>query len=64
MHLTNFEILMHPPESYSRQLDEAVLAQEMPYGYTMSPPAADSGNYDQRAMESDKQYSRQERNRL
>lgn len=44
------------PESYSRQLDERVLEQEMPYGYTSAPPAADTGDYDQRRLESNKQY--------
>lgn len=44
------------PESYSRQLDERVCEQEMPYGYTSSPPPADTGDYDQRRLESNKQY--------
>lgn len=44
------------PESYSRQLDERVMAQEMPYGYTTEPPPADTGDYDQRRLESNKQY--------
>ncbi len=44
------------PESYSRQLDERVMAQEMPYGYVTPPPPADTGDYDQRRLESNKQY--------
>lgn len=44
------------PESYSRQLDERVAQQEMPYGYTSEPPPADTGDYDQRRLESNKQY--------
>lgn len=44
------------PESYSRQLDERVAMQEMPYGYTSEPPAADTGDFNQRRLESDKQY--------
>lgn len=44
------------PESYSRQLDERVAMQEKPYGYEMSPPPADTGDFDQRRLESDKQY--------
>lgn len=44
------------PESYSRKLDERVAFQEMPYGYESSPPPADTGDYDQRKLESDKQY--------
>ncbi len=44
------------PESYSRQLDERVLEQEMPYGYTTPPPAADTGDYNMRKLESNKQY--------
>lgn len=46
-----------PPESYSRQLDNMVAAQEMPYGYTQSPPPADSGDYNMKAKESKKEYS-------
>ena len=45
------------PESYSRQLDERVLAQEMPYGYTIPPPPADSGDYNLGKLESNKDYS-------
>jgi hypothetical protein len=45
-----------PSESYSRQLDKMVAAQEMPYGYTMPPPPADTGNYDMRALETDNQH--------
>ena len=44
------------PDSYSRILDERVSMTEMPYGYTNNPPAADTGNYDQRALESNRQY--------
>lgn len=44
------------PESYSRQLDERVLMQEMPYGYTSEPPPADTGDFNQRRLESNKQY--------
>jgi len=46
-----FEI---PPESYSRQIDERVQALEMPYGYTMLPPPADTGDFNQAAKESTK----------
>jgi hypothetical protein len=45
------------PESYSRQLDERVLEQEMPYGYTSAPPPADTGDFNQRRLESNKQYA-------
>ena len=45
-----------PQESYSRELDQRVYEQEMPYGYTANPPAADTGDYDQRKLESNKQY--------
>lgn len=44
------------PESYSRQLDERVYIQEMPYGYVTEPPPADTGDFDQRRLESNKQY--------
>lgn len=54
----NFDVHQMPtlvPESYSRQLDERVAHQEMPYGYTTEPPAADTGDFDQRRLESKKQ---------
>ena len=46
------------PESYSRKLDERVAQQEMPYGYEGNPPPADTGDFNQRHLESDKQYPR------
>ncbi len=49
------------PESYSRQLDERVAMQEMPYGYVSSPPPADTGDYDQYKLESHKQYAPKQR---
>lgn len=45
------------PESYSRQIDEQVSMQEMPYGYTTEPPSADTGDFNQRRLESKKQYT-------
>lgn len=51
------------PESYSRQLDERVAMQEMPYGYQMPPPPADTGDYDQYKLESHKQYPPKQRER-
>lgn len=45
------------PESYSRKLDERVLEQEMPYGYTTTPPPADTGDFDSRRLNSKNQYS-------
>lgn len=50
---TSFKI---PEESYSRQLDKKVARQEMPYGYTISPPPADTGDYDLRSKETNMQY--------
>lgn len=44
------------PESYSRQLDQRVFHEEKPYGYTTEPPPADTGNFNQRALESKKEY--------
>jgi hypothetical protein len=49
------------PESYSRQLDERVMAQEMPYGYVTQAPLfhegrADSGDFDQERLETTNQY--------
>lgn len=58
-----FGDLRHPPESYSRQLDDKVAAQEMPYGYTSSPPPADTGDFDQRKLESSKQYPKRRNGR-
>lgn len=51
------------PDSYSRQLDEKVCKEEMPYGYTNSPPPADTGDFDQYKLESKDQYPRKQRNR-
>lgn len=53
-----FGIFSHPtpPDSYSRELDMKVQAEEMPYGYTTPPPSADTGNFDQQAKESRKEY--------
>ena len=50
---TNFGHMV-PPESYSRELDERVMAMERPYGYLNDQEAAESGNYDQAAKESRK----------
>lgn len=44
------------PESESRKLDQRVMAEEMPYGYTGNPPPADTGDFDQRRLESNVQY--------
>ena len=44
------------PESASRKLDQKVMEEEMPYGYSGNPPAADTGDFDQRSLESNKQY--------
>ena len=44
------------PESYSRKLDERVAMQEMPYGYTGSPPPADTGDFKQASLESKVMY--------
>ncbi len=46
------------PESYSRILDERVARQEMPYGYLSEPPPADTGDFDQAKLESNKEYPR------
>jgi len=45
-----------PEDSYSRELDSRVQAQERPYGYSWGEPPADSGDYAERKMESNKQY--------
>ena len=47
-----------PEDSYSRELDSRVQAQEMPYGYSQDPPPADTGDFDQRRLESNKQYGK------
>ncbi len=43
-----------PGNSYSRELDSRVQAEEMPYGYLEEPPAADSGNYNSSSYETKK----------
>ena len=40
------------PESESRMLDQRVAQSEMPYGYLDSPPPADTGDFNQRRLES------------
>lgn len=45
-----------PPDSESRMLDMMVQAEERPYGYTSSPPPADTGYFNERREESKKQY--------
>lgn len=40
-----------PPNSYSRELDSRVQASEMPYGYLTDAPPADSGDFNQAAIE-------------
>lgn len=44
------------PQSYSRELDDEVAKQEMPYGYTTNPPPADTGDFNQHKLESHKEY--------
>lgn len=44
------------PESASRILDQKVQFEEMPYGYTSNPPAADTGDFDQARLESKVRY--------
>lgn len=46
-----------PQESYSRELDSRVQESEMPYGYSSGEPAADTGDFNQRSLESNKQYN-------
>ena len=46
-----------PQDSYSRELDSRVQESEMPYGYSSGEPAADTGDFNQRSLESSKQYS-------
>lgn len=45
-----------PEESYSRELDSRVQAQERPYGYSHGEPSADTGKYNESAYESRKEY--------
>lgn len=56
MHVLSYMLWRHPPESFSRKLDKIVGLQEKPYGYTESPPPADTGDFDQRKLESNKRY--------
>ena len=55
MHM-GFSSFSYPSDYYSRQLDMRVYREEMPYGYEISPPPADTGNFDQRAKESHVDY--------
>lgn len=52
------------PESYSREIDQSVFMQEMPYGYTAPPPPADTGDFDQEKLESKKEYPPKQRQRM
>ncbi len=45
-----------PQDSYSRELDSRVQAEERPYGYSAEPPSADSGDYNTRAKETRNQH--------
>ena len=45
-----------PQESYSRELDSRVQASEMPYGYDMGEPSADTGAHNERSYESRKEH--------
>lgn len=45
-----------PDESFSRRIDASVQRQELPYGYTQPSPSADTGDFNERKFESDKQY--------
>lgn len=56
MHIMSHMPFSFPSESYSRELDAAVARQEMPYGYSMLPPSADTGDYNTEARVSDKEY--------
>lgn len=49
-------------ESYSRQLDERVQMQEMPYGYDMPPPPADTDDYNMRPLQSNIMYNPRDKN--
>lgn len=46
------------PESMSRTIDKIVCAQEMPYGYAGDGAPYDTGDFNQAALESKKQYPR------
>jgi len=47
-----------PQNSYSRELDSRIQDSEMPYGYSTDSPPADTGDFNQRRLESNKQYSK------
>lgn len=49
---------MVPEESYSRKLDDIVAAQEMPYGYSKSPPPSDHQNKEALAAQRDQSYGK------
>ena len=50
-------------ESYSRKLDERVAMEEMPYGYSTSPPPADTGDFNQSKLEDKDHYYPYKKNR-
>lgn len=56
------EMFGGPSESYSRMLDKRVRVSEMPYGYDMPPPPADTGDYDMKARESKVEYKSRDKN--
>jgi hypothetical protein len=56
MEYIDIEFFRSPQESYSRKLDNRVELDERPYGYDSPPPPADTGDFNQRSLESDKQY--------
>lgn len=54
----SINIFRSPSNSYSRELDMKVQMEERPYGYEISPPPADTGDYDMYARESHVEYPR------
>lgn len=40
-----------PPESYSRELDQTVEGEEMPYGYEGNPPSAATHDFSEKSKE-------------
>lgn len=45
-----------PEDSYSRELDSRVQAQERPYGYSYGEPSADTGDFMQERIETKVEY--------
>ena len=51
-----FHDILTKADDNSRELDSRVQASEMPYGYDMGEPSADTGAHNERSYESRKEH--------